>query len=80
MDQEFNLDKNEINTGKEKNEKKDILDENTIKEEISTTGENIDKIDLGNSNNSKICKNNNSTINGKKENNLSNQIIFIEKI
>ena len=46
MDQEFNLDKNEITIGKEKNEKKDILDENTIKEEISTTGENIDKIDL----------------------------------
>ena len=80
MDQEFNLDKNEITIGKEKNEKKDILDENTIKEEISATGENIDKIDLGNSYNSKICKNNNSTINGKKENNLSNQIIFIEKI
>ena len=80
MDQEFNLDKNEITIGKEKNEKKDILDENTIKEEISATGENIDKIDLGNSNNSKIGKNNNSTINGKKENNLSNQIIFIEKI
>ena len=35
MDQEFNLDKNEITIGKEKNEKKDILDENTIKEEIS---------------------------------------------
>ena len=80
MDQEFNLDKNEINTGKEKNEKKDILDENIIKEEISTISENIDKIDLWNSNNSKICKNNNSTINGKKENNLSNQIIFIGKI
>ena len=80
MDQEFNLDKNEINIWKEKNEKKDILDENTIKEEISTISENIDKIDLRNSNNSKIGKNNNSTINGKKENNLSNQIIFIEKI
>jgi hypothetical protein len=80
MDQEFNLDKNEITIGKEKNEKKDILDENTIKEEISTISENIDKIDLRNSNNSKIGKNNNSTINGKKENNLSNQIIFIEKI
>ena len=80
MDQESNLDKNEITIGKEKNEKKDILDENTIKEEISTISENIDKIDLRNSNNSKIGKNNNSTINGKKENNLSNQIIFIEKI
>ena len=65
---------------KRKKWKKDILDENTIKEEISTISENIDKIDLRNSNNSKICKNNNSTINGKKENNLSNQIIFIEKI
>ena len=80
MDQESNLDKNEINIWKEKNEKKDILDENTIKEEISTISENIDKIDLRNSNNSKIGKNNKSTINGKKENNLSNQIIFIEKI
>ena len=65
---------------KRKKWKKDILDENTIKEEISTISENIDKIDLRNSNNSKIGKNNNSTINGKKENNLSNQIIFIEKI
>jgi len=65
---------------KRKKWKKDILDENTKKEEISTISENIDKIDLRNSNNSKIGKNNNSTINGKKENNLSNQIIFIEKI
>ena len=52
---------------KRKKWKKDILDENTIKEEISTISENIDKIDLRNSNNSKIGKNNNSTINGKKK-------------
>ena len=35
MDQEFNLDKNEITIGKEKNEKKDILDENIYRENIN---------------------------------------------